>query len=93
MCLSQRIHITKSHHIPTNFLIPFGTPLPIIDHTKILPVCAQNTQHSFRLFGDMIDILTTIENLKSNGIQMSAPISPNVNWHNQSNWIRTKQLF
>jgi len=41
----------------------------------------------------MIDILTTIDNLKSNGIQMFAPISPNVNWHNQSNWIRTKQLF
>ena len=88
------------HQVPSHpnqlfddHLIPFGTPLPIVDRTKILQVCAQNTQHSFHLFGDMIDILTTIDNLKSNGIQMFAPNGPNVNWHNQSNWICTKQLF
>jgi hypothetical protein len=34
-----------------------------------------------------------INNLKILGVSMFAAISPNVNWKNSSNWVRTKQLF
>lgn len=77
----------------TNHLSPYGTPMPSIDHTKILRVCMINTQHMFHLYGDNIDMHTAIANLKTLSAQMFVPISPNINWCNCSNWIQTKQIF
>jgi hypothetical protein len=74
-------------------LNPFGTSLPPIDHTKTLQVCMQNTQHSFKIYGDGLDITSMIDNLKYIGASMFTAISPNINWTNTSNWIRTKQIF
>jgi len=84
---------TNPRHEYTQHLKPFGAPLPEIDHTKILRVRMQNTQHSFQLYGDNIHMLNITYNLKSIGAFMSTPISPNVNWKNLSNWSRTHQIF
>jgi len=40
------------HQDYKDHLLLFGTPLPIIDHTRILRVCTQNTQNSFNQYGD-----------------------------------------
>jgi len=74
-------------------LEPFGTPIPIIDHTRYLQICAQNTQHDFKIYGDGLEMHNIINNLKILGVSMFAAISPNVNWKNSSNWVRAKQLF
>jgi hypothetical protein len=52
-----------------------------------------NTQHSFQLYGDGLEITSIIDNLIMIGASMLTPINPNFNWHNQSQLIRTKQLF
>ena len=64
-----------------------------MDHTHFLRVRIQNTQHSFNLYGDGIEIESSIDNLHELGAFMFAPIRPNVNWHNQNNWVSSKQLF
>jgi len=66
--------------------------MPTIDHTKVLRVCMQNTQNSFQLYGDCLDITSTIDQLKNIGASMFSAISPNINWNNQMHWIQTKQL-
>jgi hypothetical protein len=93
-------HVAMQHSSPTmpnqiynDHLIPYGTPLPIVDHTKILRACAQNTQHSFKLYGDDILLCSSIDNLLELGASMCDPISPNINWHNPLNWLRTRHLF
>jgi hypothetical protein len=55
--------------------------------------CVQNTQNSFRLYDNGIELPTLIGNLQSLGVSMFSPISPYVNWKNTSNWIRTKNIF
>jgi hypothetical protein len=77
----------------SSHLSPFGTPLPIIDPTKIFRVCVQNTQHDFKIYGDGSELTSIIEHLQTLAISMFVPISPNVNWKNHSNWSRTWQLF
>jgi len=52
------------HETYTNHLIPFGTPLPIIDQSRILRICMQNTQFSFQINSDGLEILHIIENLR-----------------------------
>jgi len=81
------------HEVFSAHLKPFGTPIPIIDHTRYLQICAQNTQHNFKIYGDGLEMHNIINNLKILGVSMFAAISPNVNWKNSSNWLRTKQLF
>jgi hypothetical protein len=49
LSLATSIQLTHPHQVFMNHLQPFGTPMPIIDQTKILHVCVQNPQHSFRL--------------------------------------------
>jgi len=53
----------------------------------------QNTQYDFCIYGDGIDMSSTINNLKAISTYMFVPISPNVNWKNLSHWNRTKQIF
>jgi len=77
----------------TGHLEPFGTPLPPTDPTKVLRICMQNTQKSFRLNNDGIDFPMIINNLKMSEISVFSPISPDVNWKNINNWIRTKNIF
>jgi hypothetical protein len=76
---------TCPHQEFLSHLSPFGTPMPTIDHTKVLRVCMQNTQHSFQLYGDCLDITSTIDQLKNIGASMFSAISPNINWNNQIN--------
>jgi hypothetical protein len=83
----------KPNQTYKNHLLSFGTPFPIIDHTKILRVCTQKTQRSFNLYGGGLEIQSIIDNLHEIGAFMFAPISPNVNWRNQNNWVWTKHLF
>jgi hypothetical protein len=52
-------HQTFSAHLE-----PFGMPLPVIDHTKILRVCMQNPQHDFKIHGNRLEIYNIISNLK-----------------------------
>ncbi len=47
---------TSAHQIYSAHLNPYGTSLPLVDQTKFLRVCFQNTQHSFQLQGDGIEI-------------------------------------
>lgn len=56
-------------------------------------ILMQNTQYSFHISGDCIDISNTIMNLYDMGVALFAPISPNVNWKNPSNWVKTRRLF
>lgn len=84
---------TNAHQTFSAHLEPNGTPLPLVDHIKFLRVCVQNTQHSFQLQGDGIDMSKFIANIPSLGAQMIVPISPNVNWFNKSNWNKTKYNF
>jgi hypothetical protein len=86
-------HPSTSSQIFLDHLTPFGNPISMVDHTKILRVCMQNTQHDFRLYGDGIKISTISNQLQPLGINMFVPISPNVNWLNPSNWTQTRQLF
>jgi hypothetical protein len=74
-------------------LTPFGNPITVVDQTKILRVCMQNTQHDFRLYGGGIEITSISNQLKTLGVNMFVPISPNVNWLNPSNWARTRPCF
>ena len=67
------------HQHFTAHLEPFGTPLPVIDSTRFLRVCTQNTQHNFKLHGDGLEIHNIINNLLMLGTSMFVPISPNVN--------------
>lgn len=53
----------------------------------------QNTQHDFQLYGDGMEMSCLLHNLRETEAQVFCPISPNVNWNNQSNWIRTRRLF
>jgi len=76
-----------------NHLAPYGTLLPPIDPSKILRVCLQNTQHDFRIFGDGIEMISIQNHLSSIGTYVFAPISPNINWKNSTNWPRTRQIF
>jgi len=81
------------HQTFTAHLDPFGTLMPSIDHTSVLRICAQNTQHDFKLHEDGLDMHNIITNLKLLGASMFVAISPHVNWKNTSNWVRTKQVF
>jgi len=64
----------------TKHLTPYGTPIPPVDHTKYLRICAQNTQHSFRICGETFSTQTIISSLHLYEVDMFAAISPNVNW-------------
>jgi hypothetical protein len=64
-----------------------------VDPTQTLRVCVQNTQRSFQLYGNGIEMSTMLTNISKLGAQMFVPISPNINWVNPTNGIRTKQLF
>jgi hypothetical protein len=77
----------------TDHLAPFGTPLSPSTSPNILCVCFQNTQHSFRIHGDNIELPNITSHLQSFGIGRFAPISPYVNWLVSNNWPRTRQLF
>jgi len=77
----------------TGHLKPFATPLPPADPTKVLRICMQNTQNSFRLNDDGIDFPMIINNLKMSEVSVFSPISPDVNWKNTSNWTPTKNIF
>jgi hypothetical protein len=73
-----------------NHLKPYGTPLNPIDSTRTLRLCMQNTQFSFQLYNDGVDISHILHNLPLLDINMFVQISPNVIWSNPSNWTRTK---
>jgi hypothetical protein len=77
----------------TAHLHPFGTSMPAIDHTRVLWICAQNTQHDFKLHDNGLDMHNIITNLRLLGASTFVAISPNVNWKKTSNWVRTKQIF
>jgi len=47
---------SNPHETYTDHLTPYGTPLHPIDSTRILRLCMQNTQFSFQLFNDGLDI-------------------------------------
>jgi len=53
----------------------------------------QNTQFSFQLYSDGIETSTLIDQLIFHDVQMYTPISPNINWNNISNWVKTKNIF
>jgi len=53
----------------------------------------QNPQFSFQIFDDNADVTNILLNIQALQAQMFVPISPNVNWKNCSNLIRTKKLF
>jgi hypothetical protein len=53
----------------------------------------QNTQHSFKLSGDRLELASIIDHLRQLGVSMFAAISPNINGMNKTNWIKTKQIF
>jgi hypothetical protein len=53
----------------------------------------QNTQFSFQLYNDGLDMSQIIKHLKLLSINMFIPISPNVNRTNPTNWLCTKQIF
>jgi hypothetical protein len=74
-------------------LSPYGTPLPPIDTSKILRICMQNSQHSFQIYGDTINLPPMVGNFQSIGANMYVPISPNINWHTSSTWPRIRHLF
>lgn len=90
-----------THHTePTNpresysiHLTPFGTGLPVIDKTKVLRIVMQNTQHSFNIHGDKVELHQLMLNLQSIGAGAFVAISPNVNWCNTSHWATTKNIF
>jgi hypothetical protein len=84
--ISPRVHVS-------DYLLPYGTPLPEIDGTKTLCICMQNPKFYFKLYDDAVDITNILINLKELQVQMFIPISPNVNWLNHSNWLCTKNLF
>jgi hypothetical protein len=97
---STSIQITSEYQHPTNprqhystHLSPFGMPLPLIDPTKTLRVCIQNTQHDFKLYGDGLELSSIMEHLQTIGSSMFVPVSPNVNWKNHSNGTHTRQIF
>ena len=77
----------------TGHLTPYGTPLHPIDSTRILRLCMQNTQFSFQLFNDGLDLSHILHHLPLLHVSMFVPISPNVIWNNPSNWTQTKQIF
>jgi len=77
----------------TNHLSPFGTPLPPMTNSNILRICFQNTQHSFQIHGEAIELPNLISNLQSLGIGMFIPISPNINWMESTKWPRTHQII
>jgi len=56
-----------------------------IDHTEVLRVWMQNTQHSFQLYSDGLEIKSIIDYLTTLGVSLFAPISLNVNWNNTQN--------
>jgi len=84
---------SNPHETYTDHLTPYGTPLHPIDSTCILRLCMQNTQFSFQLFNEGLDISHILHHLPLLHVSMFVPISPNVNWNNPSNWNRTKQIF
>jgi hypothetical protein len=51
-------------HIFTEHLSPFSTPMPTANPTKTLRICMQNTQYSFQIDYDSIDITNIAHNLK-----------------------------
>jgi hypothetical protein len=53
----------------------------------------QNPQFSFQIYDDAVDITNILLNIRNLKAQMFVPISPNVNWKNNSHWLRTKSLF
>jgi len=77
----------------TDHLSLFGTSLLVIDPSKILRVCIQNTQHSFQLYDQTLDMTVMIDNLRNTDANMFMPISLNVNWHNKMNWVHRKCRF
>jgi len=86
-------HPSTPSQIFLDHLTPFGNPISVVDHTKMLRVCMQNPQHDFRLYGDGIEITSISNQLHSLGVNLFVLISPNVNWLNPSSWARTHQLF
>jgi len=77
----------------THHLSPYGISPPLLDTSNSLQICMQNTQHDFQLYGDGMEMSCLLHNLRETEAQVFCPISPNVNWNNQSNWIRTRRLF
>lgn len=65
----------------------------MIDNTKRLRICIQNTQHDFQIYGDGLEMPAILNNLRELEANIFCLISPNINWNNQSQWIRTKRLF
>jgi len=63
---SNNEHNTSAPYHPhqhfTTHLEAFCTQLPVIDNTRFLRVCAQNTQHDFKLHGDGLEIYNIINN-------------------------------
>jgi hypothetical protein len=91
---SDQQHVCSSpRNTSSSHLNPFGTPIPPIDLTKTMRICLQNTQFSFQLYGDGLQMQSIMMNLKQLDANIFVPISPNINWNNQSNWLRTKQIF
>jgi hypothetical protein len=84
---------THPSNVFIDHMTPYGTPITEIDHTKILCICMVNTQYSFQLYGNNIDLHNAIANLKTLGVQMFVPISLNINWCNRSKWLQTKKPF
>jgi len=77
----------------TDHLLPYGTTIKPVNKTNTLRICFQNTQFAFQLYNGDIEIQQIIRNLVNLEVGIFVPISPNVNWENNSNWVRIKQLF
>jgi hypothetical protein len=60
----------------TNHLSPFGTPLPPMTNSNTLQICFQNTQHSFQIHGETIELPNFILNLQSLVLACSSPLAP-----------------
>jgi len=73
---------SNPHETYTDHLTPYGTPLHPIDSTCILRLCMQNTQFSFQLFNEGLDISHILHHLPLLHVSMFVPISPNVSKKN-----------
>ena len=79
--------ITSPRTIFTDHLYTFGSPIKPINPSKTLRISMQNTQFSFQIYGDGLELHDIIQNLQQIDAHIFVPINPNINWNYQSDWV------
>ncbi len=79
--------ISSPRTIFTDHLYTFGSPIKPINPSKTLRISMQNTQFSFQIYGDGLELHDIIQNLQQIDAHIFVPISPNINWNYQSDWV------